>query len=141
MILFLVIYPLYLLFTREPDFFDGEMYRADIHHTKDSAGKEKMIAVYSIEGNAYSIAADYPLRSFTEGESVPIIYEASAPEKGSLFSVWGYWIRWKELLSFIVMFVFFYLIATNITSNPTPESLLEELEGSQSKPRKRRYDD
>ena len=142
MILFFVVYLLYVLFSRQPDFFDGEMYRATIHHTHGSLHqKGSTIAVYSIDHRNDTISADYPFTSFAEGEKVKIIYEAAAPENASLYSVWGYWLRWKELLSFIVMFVFFYLIAVNITSNPTPESLLEELEGSKPQPRRRRYDD
>jgi hypothetical protein len=139
-ILFLVIYPLYVLFSRQPDFFDGELYRATIHHVHNAKQKEHTVAIYSIEHHTYSIPADYPFSSFTEGEKVKIIYEAAAPENGSLYSLWGYWIKWKELLSFLVMFSFFYLLAVNITSHPTPESLLEELEGNQPKPRKPRYD-
>ncbi len=140
-ILFLVVYPLYVLFTREPDFFDGEFYRAVIHHVKDSSRSERTVAVYTIEHRTDTIAADYPFSSFAEGETVPVIYETAAPEKASIYSVWGYWIRWKELVSFVVMFGFFYLLATNITRNPTPESLLEELEASKPQLRKRRYDD
>ena len=141
-ILFVVVYPLYVLFSRQPDYFDGEMYRANIHHVKDSVHQtETAIAVYTIEHRTDTIAADYPFTSFAEGEQVPIIYEAAAPENASLYSVWGYWIRWKELLSFVVMSVFFYLLAAGITSHPTPESLLEELEGGKPQPRKRRYDE
>ena len=140
-ILFFIVYPLYLLVTREPDFFDGEMYRANIHYVFDSLHHQKqMTAVYAIEHHTYSINAGYPFRSFSEGEKVKLIYEASAPEKASLYCVWGYWIRWKELLCFVVMSVFFYVLAMNITSHPTPESLLEELEGNKPKPRKPRYD-
>ena len=141
-ILFLVIYPLYVLFTREPDFFDGEPYRATIHRVYDSLHeKQTNVAVYSIEHHTYSVPADYIFRRVTEGENVPLIYEASAPEKANLYYIWGYWIRWKELFSFIMMFLFFYFLAVNITSHPTPQSLLEELEGRQTKPRKKRYDD
>ncbi len=140
-ILFLVIYPLYVLFTREPDFFDGEMYRAIIHHVSDAVtNKKTAVAVYAIEHHTDTITADYPFLSFAEGEKVKIIYEAAMPENASLYSVWGYWIRWKELLSFVVMFSFFYMLAVSITSHPTPESLLEELEGGKPQPRKRRYD-
>lgn len=140
-ILFIVIYPLYVLFTRQPDFFDGEMYRATIHHVYDFAHqKQNTFAVYSIEHHTYTVPANYPFRYYKEGETLPIIYEASSPEKASLYCIWGYWIRWKELLSFIAMFLVFYFLAINITSNPTPESLLEELEDRQQKPRKRRYD-
>ena len=139
-ILFLIIYPLYVLFTRVPDYFDGEFYRAVIHHIKDSSGHNRITAAYSFENHNYSIPVDYLFRSYAEGEQVPIIYETAAPSNASLYSVWGYWIRWQELLSFIVMFVLFYFLAVNITSHPTPESLLEELEGNQPKPRKPRYD-
>lgn len=142
MILFLVIYPLYVLFTREPDYFDGEMYRGVIHHIQDAnhSTGATTVATYTIAHHTYTIPADYPLSSFAEGETVPVIYEAAAPEKGSVYAVWGYWIRWKELLSFILITIFFYLLAAGITSNPTPESLLEELEGGRPQPRKPRYD-
>ena len=141
-ILFLVIYSLYVLFSRQPDFFDGEIYRANIHHFYDSAHqKENTVAVFTIEHRTDTISANYIFTSFPDGESVPIIYETAAPENASLYLVWGYWIRWKELLSFVVMFFFFYMLASGITSNPTPESLLEELEGNKLKPRKKRYDD
>ncbi|MDQ2751758.1 MAG: hypothetical protein M3R72_01910 [Bacteroidota bacterium] len=140
-ILFLVIYPLYVLFTREPDYFDGEFYRASIHYTYDSAQEAKVpFAVYSIERQTYSVPAGYLFRRLEEGEKVPLIYEAASPGKASLYSVWGYWIRWKELLSFLVLFIFFYFISVSITSNPTPETLLEELEANQPKPRRRKYD-
>lgn len=141
-IMFLVVYPVYVLFTREPDYFDGEMYRANIHYVYDTVQqKQSAVAVYTIEHRTDTIPADYPFTSFAEGEKVKIIYEAAAPENASLYSVWGYWIRWKEALAFLLMFLFFYLLAVNITSHPTPESLLEELEGGKRQPRKRRYDD
>ena len=140
-ILFLVIYPLYVLFTREPDYFDGEMYRASIHYAPDSAKQNKApFAVYTIEHQTYSAPAGYLFRHLNEGEKVPVIYEAALPAKASLYSIWGYWIRWKELLSFLAIFLFFYLISVTITSNPTPETLLEELENNQPKQRKRKYD-
>lgn len=139
-ILFIIVYPLYVLFTRMPDYFDGEFSRAVIHHVTDSSGNKRMHIVYSSEKIIYSVPADYLFRSYNEGTSVPIIYETAVPANASLYSVWGYWIRWQEVLSFTVMFVLFYFLAVNITSNPTPESLLEELEGSQPKPRKPRYD-
>lgn len=140
-ILFLVIYPLYVLFTREPDYFDGEMYRATIHFIYDSAKQSKVpFAIYTIEHQTYSVPVSYLFRHFNEGEKVPIIYEETSPGKASLYSVWGYWIRWKELLSFLAIFFFFYFISVTITSNPTPETLLEELENNQPKQRKRKYD-
>lgn len=140
-ILFLVIYPLYVLFSRQPDYFDGEYSRAIIHYAVDSANGQKVpIADYSIKRHNYRIQAGYPFASFAEGDTVKIIYETAYPENASVYRVWGYWIRWKELFSILLLFVFMYLLAVSITSHPTPESLLEELEGGKPTPKKRRYD-
>ena len=140
-ILFLVVYPLYVVYSRQPDYFDGEMNRAIIHHVYDSVQKkDKEIAVYTIAHQPYSINASYPFTSLAEGEKVKIIYEVAAPENASIYRIWGYWIRWKELLSFIVLFAALYFVAVSITSHPTPEALIEEIEGDEPKPRRRKYD-
>ena len=139
-ILFLVVYGLYVPFSRQPDYFDGEMSRAIIHHVYDSVQHKKVaVAFYDIDKHNYQIRADYPFQTFREGEKVKIIYDDTAPENASLYFVWGYWIRWKELLSIVVLFGSLYYLAVSITSHPTPESLLEELEGNKPKPRKPRY--
>ncbi len=75
-----------------------------------------------------------------EGERVNVIYDITDPANASVYSIWGYWLRWKELVVFIVLFYILYLIAAAITSNPTPEALIEELEGGKNKPRRRKYD-
>ncbi len=141
-ILFLVIYPLYVLFSRQPDFFDGEMSHAVIRQQFDSASGENVsLAVYAIDRKTYRFDAAYSFRHFADGEKVKIIYEASNPSRAAVYAVWGYWIRWKEMLAVLIMFVVAYLMAAGITSHPTPESLIEEMEGSQPQPRKRRYED
>jgi hypothetical protein len=125
----------YVLFSRRPDYFDGEITNATIHFAKDSLGKLQPNAVYSFDEKTYSINAAYFLKHYNEGENVRVIYEASQPEKGAVYSVWGYWLRWGELLFSILLLVIMYYAAVAITSNPTPESLIEQLEN------KRKHED
>lgn len=95
--------------------------------------------VYSTGKKEYSVNADYLFRHFNEGETVDIIYELSQPEKGAVYSWWGYWFTWGETLFSLFLIIVFYKISHAVTNNPSPESVVEQLE---YKPRKRRkYED
>jgi hypothetical protein len=134
-----VCFPIYVLFSRRPDYFDGELTRGTIHFTNDSTNQVQPFAVYSVNEEEYSVNAAYIFKHYNEGEVVRMIYEASQPEKGAVYSIWGYWLRWGELLFSILLLVVMYRAAVAITSNPTPESLIEQLENEPRK--KRKYED
>lgn len=139
-IIYILLYGCFVLFARQPDFFDGEVTNATIHLVKDSANNSlKPIATFSIGANKYNVAASYPLRSVNEGDVVRVIYESANPKKAVVYSVWGYWILWDELLVSSVIYLILFQVAVGITSNPTPEALLEQLE-YKPKP-KSRYSD
>ena len=138
-ILYLVCFPLYILISRRPDYFDGELTPATIHFANDSTQHLQPYAVYSVDEKTYSINAAYLFKHYNEGENVNVIYEASQPEKGAVYSFWGYWLHWGELLFSVLFLVIAYRAAVAITSNPTPESLIEQLENKPA--RKRKYDD
>src|SRR5205085_12206206 len=92
-ILYLVCFSVYILFSRQPDYLDGEFTKATIHFLKDSSTKGLLpYAVYSLNKKEYSVDASYFLRNLKEGEKVDLIYEASQPNKGAVYSWWGYWI-------------------------------------------------
>jgi len=131
-----------VFYTREPDFQGSNYSKGTIHFIKDSADKQlKPVAFFSLLHQTYAVKADYLFKRYTEGEKVDIVYETADPSNASVYSLWGYWIRWKELVAFIVIFVVLYQIAANLTSNPTPEVLLEELEDREQKTKRRKYDD
>jgi hypothetical protein len=138
-ILYVVCFPIYILFSRQPDYFDGELTNATIHFANDSTRKLQPYAVYFLDEKKFSVNAAYLFRHYREGENVRIIYEASQPEKGAVYSVWGYWFRWGELIFSILLLIIMYRAAVAITSNPTPESLIEQLENEPV--RKRKYRD
>jgi hypothetical protein len=137
--IYITCFGLYILFSRQPDYFDGEKTKAFIHFTKDSAtDKLYPTAIYKINKVSYSVSAAYPFRNYKEGDQVNIIYEASQPEKAVVYSLWGYWFKWREILLSLVLFISMFQVALAITRNPTPESLLEQLEGKAA--HKRKYD-
>ncbi len=133
-ILYLVCFSLYVLYTREPDFFDGETQMATIHWQKDSAANEIIPkAVFSQNNNNIAIDARYVFRNLPEGKKVTVIYLPSKLQKAAVYHWWGYWIRWQELLISALLFIGLFQVAVSVTKNPTAESLLEQLEYKEEK--------
>jgi len=129
-------------YTREPDYGDSDFTKGNIHFVNDSGSNRKdPVAFFTFLHEQYTVKADYLFKTYTEGQKVDIIYNTSDPSDASVYSLWGYWIRWKEVLAFVAVFVGLYQVAVALTSNPTPEALIEELEGMKKKPRRKKYDD
>ncbi|HEY6975117.1 MAG TPA: hypothetical protein VH396_02440 [Chitinophagaceae bacterium] len=136
-ILYLVCFGLYILFSRQPDYFDGVTTKGIIHFAKDSVtGNPYPAAVYWMNKISYSVNAAYLFKTYKEGEQVNIIYEASQPEKATVYSVWGYWFKWNEILFSLVLLIGMFQVAVAITKNPVPESLIEQLESKSRVKRK-----
>jgi hypothetical protein len=136
-ILYLTCFSVYILFSRQPDYFDGELTNATIHFINDSQTNEpEPYAFYTINKKEYSVNASYVFRSFTEGERIDLIYEAAQPNKGAVYSWWGYWFTPGELLFSIGLLIVMVYIAVSITNNPTPEALMEQLNYKPVKKRK-----
>jgi hypothetical protein len=127
------------LFTRQPDYFDGEIVPAKVIALKDSVTKRSLHYVeFVAENKTFRIKADYPLRLFVHGVTEKVIFEKEHPEKAQLYRFWGYWIGWGELLGSLVLLVLGFQLSVAITKNPTPEALLEQLDYKE--PNKPRYD-
>lgn len=126
-ILYLLIFVTYIVWTRQPDYFDGEIYPGMIRLDKNSSGQIIPKADYSVGLNKYTINAGYPLSHYTDGEQINIILEHEHPDKGVVYRFWGYWITWEELLASIIIAILLFQIAVSITNNPSDESLQEQL--------------
>ena len=133
-ILYIVCFGCYILFTRQPDYFEGQFAPGTIVRQ----GNE-LVAEFS--DGSITRYANVPYRFLQHpGRKVQVIYEASDPSKAKVYGVLGYWITFGELIASLVIVVALYYVAVSITSNPTPEALIEELEATKKKPRKPRYD-
>ncbi len=116
------------------------MGKAVIHFLQDTLSKElEPFAIYSVEGKEYRIKAGYFFRNFEEGQRVNIIYELSQPAKGAVYNFWGYWITWGETLFSLFLMTALYKISHAVTKNPSPESLVEQMEFKPAK--RRKYED
>ena len=118
-------------FLREPDFFESEKITVSII---DSNNHYK--ANYIIENRTYTINANYLFKRFKNGEKITVLYNPQKPQLANVYSVWGYWLRWEELLVSIFLIIGLYYLATSITQNPNPESLLQQME-EEDKPQRK----
>ena len=85
-------------------------------------------AIFSVDRMPDTIAAGYSFRHLEEGQTVKIIYETSEPAKAAVYSLWGYWLQWDELLASLLIPLLLFYLAKAITAGPTPEALVDELE-------------
>jgi hypothetical protein len=123
-ILFFVCFVLYVWFSRQPDYFDGQFTAGIIHFAQDSAAKKTTPhATYTLaDKGSFSINADYLFNNLKEGEKVKIIYDAAKPENAAVYSVWGYWLNWREALACLAGYVLLYYLSLKITQNPAEEA-------------------
>ncbi len=133
---YILCFALYIFFSRQPDYLDGEFATGIIHYIKDSTQKPVAEVFFTIDKTSYSSKAFYPLRSLKENENVRVIYDTSNPLNAAVYKWWGYWLQWNELLASVFFTVLLFYAAKAITSNPTPEPLIEELENKNTKQKK-----
>ncbi len=136
-ILYIVCFGIYVLYTRKPDFFDGERSPATIQWMYDSTSHRSIPkAVFRTNLQTYAIDGRYIFREWKDGDKTEVIYETEDPSKGAVYSLWGYWFRWTELLGSIVALIALFQVAVAITSNPAPEAVIDQLESKSEKKRK-----
>ena len=128
-IFYFVIFSLYVLFSRQPDYFDSEFAPATIHFVKNSASQKlETTANFSVGEAKYQVSANYLFRNFKEGDNVEVIYELSNPKKAVVYLFWGYWLTLGEVIASMIMWFVLFQVAVGITKNPTAEALLDQLE-------------
>lgn len=139
LILYLICFGVYLLFTRQPDYFDAEKAPATIHFVFDSSHTNKIaMAEFSNGYKNFQVDANYWGRTWKPGEKTTVIYETDRPENGAVYAFWGYGISWGELLGSVLFLVVSFMAANSITQNPSASSLKEQIE--YQPPIKPRYD-
>lgn len=126
-VLYVVCFGVYVLFTRQPDFIDGEQADGVVEQVVDSLGTTVHQIRFHTGWKEFVIQDEYIFRQFEKGQEVVVIYEKSAPEKAKVKYWWGYWLRWDECILSLLLLGGMLAAAVSITSQPTPEALLEQL--------------
>jgi hypothetical protein len=126
-----------VLYTRKPDFFDGEKTPGMIHWMHDnSSGHNIPKAIFRTELKNYAIDARYIFREWKEGDKVEVVFEKEDPSKGAVYNIWGYWLKWEEILGSLIVLTVLFQVAVAITRNPTPEAVMDQIEIKEEKKRK-----
>lgn len=136
---YLVMFGIYVLFSRQPDWFDSELYPATIHAVTDARNTNKVYkAVYTYNSMEFSVEAAYPLRVLAEGDKVEVIFEYNNPRKASFYAWWGYWIKWEELIVSAILCIVLFQIAVAVNINPDEAAKQRDL--ARAPEIKRKYD-
>jgi hypothetical protein len=122
-----------VLFTRQPDYFDGERTTGIITQKND-----QMVAQFNYDNRVYFAEVPYPFLNH-RGEKVQVIYETADLSKAKQYGVIGYWITFGELAASLFIIIALYWVAASITKNPVPQALTEKPEAGKKKPRKPKY--
>lgn len=123
--LYITCYACYIFYSREPDFFDGETTTGKI--VRDNLTKKK-VAIFFIGQKKYTVDAEYLFRNISNDDVVDIIYLPFRPEKAAIYSFWGYWFRWSEILMSSVLLFAMYQLSVSITNNPSATAITTEAE-------------
>jgi hypothetical protein len=121
-ILFLLLFFVYLPFSRTPDYFDSEIIPALIEQRGD-----KVIASFTEAGKRYIITLPSEQFKSQIGQRVAIRYELNQPEHAKINQAWGYWWVPSELAFALGLFVVLMGVAYATTNRPDPASLKEQL--------------
>lgn len=131
-ILYLVLLFCYILFSRVPDYFEGE-FTPGIVTQKESFEKQiqyrvgKETFVVPIGGwGASQVAA---------GQRITVIYNPTIPTEGALYTFFSYWFTLNELLTSAIGFIVLFVVAILITGKGEWREVRED------RGRKRKYND
>ena len=100
---------------------------------------DQLVARFSDGRDMYYAEVPYDFLH-KQGERVEVIYEIADASKAKQYGFLGYWITFGELIVSLLIIIVLYFVAVSITSNPTSEALLEEIETGKKKPRKPKYE-
>jgi hypothetical protein len=138
-ILYLVCFFCYVLFSRNPDYFEGEFVRGVVSKASYSPKEKRpeLVVNYQVGSEQLQYKTNmWFLSSYNRGEIVTIIYNPANPSVSCIYAFIGYWIKWPEFLFTAGFFSILFIAAKSITGQNSTENDLDDKEV-----RKRRYDD
>lgn len=139
LILYVVCFALYILFSRVPDYFESQRVSGKVALATYSSEKQQpyLVVKYPVGDRVYSFkTSQWLLTKYREGDVVTIIYDPANPRVSSLYSFLGYWFLWEEFLYTSIIFIIFFVASSGISGKSPSKSI----ETEQSLP-KRKYDD
>ena len=137
-ILYVVCFFCYVLFSRIPDYFDGDFTAGTVAKAVFSVKDRHPVLVidYKVENVKFTYTTTaWFLTSYKKGQVITMIYNPSHPGVASIYALIGYWIKWGELFFTALVFIILFIVAVIITGKN------RTLSPAQKPNRKRKYDD
>ncbi len=137
--LYLVCFFFYVLFTRKPDYFEGQVVKGTVTQANNANKESKLVIniLYRVGPDSFLCKANLlPFGQYKIGEKLDVIYDPSQPAIASVYAFFGYWLNWDELLVTAIFFVVFFVAAVFITGKSETSNGIHD-----DNVRKRKYDD
>lgn len=128
-----------MLFTRVPDYFDGEFIKGVVSEASFSESKREPVVVvdYRVGSETFHYKTNtWFLTNYQKGQKVTVIYHPQKPQIASIYAFIGYWIRWPELIASACFFIILFFAAASITGQNSNEPIPDE-----ERRKKPKYDD
>ena len=123
-ILYFVCFFCYVLFTRVPDYFEGEFIKGTVTEAKFSEKERQpnLVVKYHVGSETLFYETNmWFLNKHKAGDKVTIIYDPSEPKRAFIYSFIGYWIKWSELFFTAIFFAILFLASVSITGKNADE--------------------
>ncbi|MCW3108775.1 MAG: hypothetical protein JWQ09_3281 [Segetibacter sp.] len=139
LILYLVIFSSYVLFTRVPDYFEGDYIQGVVSKAtfSEKENTPELVVNYNVGSEKLQYKTNmWFLASYKPGQVVTIIYNPANPSVSCIYAFIGYWIKWPELIFTAAFFIILFIAAKSITGKNSLEPLFAE-----EMKKKRKYDE
>jgi hypothetical protein len=124
LILYLVGLFCYILFSRVPDYFEGDFIEGVVTKAgfSSTTHQPNLVVDYRVGSETFHYKTTmWFLTNYKPNDKVVIIYDPSNPSEASIYSVIGYWIRWPEVFTSAFFFIVLFIAAVFITGKNNPE--------------------
>jgi hypothetical protein len=117
----------YILFTRVPDYFEGEYIQGKITKANFSDSHPNLSIDYRVGSQTFHYRTSmWFLTTYKAGQTVTIIYNPSNPTEACIYAFIGYWIKWNELFFSSFFFIVFFIGAILITGKNSADPIASE---------------
>lgn len=133
-LVFFVCFGIYILFSRQPDYFSSDVAKGVLVNTKGLSST--VLQQNKIE------RGDYPVIKYVVGsqqfylnasgnvlakigikdKDIVVIYEADYPEVASIYKGFGYWLVLDELITCLVIYAVLFAVAIAVTGKNKSEA-------------------
>lgn len=137
-VLFLVCFGIYILFSRQPDYFSSDTAIGTIQNVPLT--DTSILNKYKID------AGDYPVVKYAvgrqvyylnekdnilakvglSGSKVTVIFDADYPAKAAIYKLTGYWIVLDEVVIFLLAYALLFGVAIAVTGKTKMETLEDD---------------